>query len=78
MQVHFGEKDSRRNERVIAEFASRVRKAGAVFEEHIYPTAMHHFADPSWTGYDAPAAELMFERVIGSSLEFDGPGVPRL
>jgi dienelactone hydrolase len=64
VQIHFGETDSRRNERVIAEFASRVRKAGAVFEEHVYPTAMHHFADPYWADYDAPAAELMFQRVL--------------
>lgn len=64
VQIHFGETDSRRNERVIAEFASRVRKAGAVFEEHVYPTGMHHFADPHWAGYDASAAELMFQRVL--------------
>jgi dienelactone hydrolase len=64
VQIHFGEADSRRNERVIAELGSRVRKADAVFNEHIYPTAMHHFADPQWSGYDAASAELMFERVL--------------
>jgi dienelactone hydrolase len=57
VQIHFGERDSRRNERVIAEFASQVHRAGATFEEHVYPTAMHHFADPDWAGYNAPAAE---------------------
>jgi len=45
VQIHFGETDWRRNESVIAKFASRVRKAGAVFEKHVYPTAMHHFND---------------------------------
>lgn len=64
VQIHFGGTDSRRNVRVIAEFASRVRKAGAVFEEHVYPTAMHHFADPQRAGYDAAAAELMFQRLL--------------
>jgi dienelactone hydrolase len=64
VQIHFGGTDSRRNVRVILEFASRVREAGAVFEEHVYPTAMHHFADPHWAGYDAAAAELMFQRLL--------------
>jgi len=64
VQVHFGEKDPRRNEHVIQQLTARVRKSGAVFEEHIYSTAMHHFADPGWAGYDAAAAALMLERVL--------------
>jgi dienelactone hydrolase len=64
VQIHFGATDSRRNERVVAEFASRVRRAGAVVEEHVYPTAMHHFADPNWPGYDSVAAESMFQHVL--------------
>ena len=64
MQIHFGETDSRRDERVVAEFASRVRRAGAVVEEHVYPTSMHHFADPDWPGYDSAAAESMFQHLL--------------
>jgi len=64
VQVHFGETDPRRNEGVIAELAARVRKAGATFDEHVYPTAVHHFADPHWAGYDAAAAALMLKRVL--------------
>ena len=64
VQVHFGEEDPRRNEHVIQQLAARVRKSGAVFEEHIYSTVMHHFADPDWAGYDAAAAALMLERVL--------------
>ena len=63
VQVHFGERDPRRNERVIQRLASRVRESGAEFEEHIYSTAMHHFVDPDWPGYDAPTAVLMLKRV---------------
>ena len=40
VQVHFGETDPRRNERVIAELAARVRKAGAIFRNASFePTA---------------------------------------
>jgi dienelactone hydrolase len=46
------------------QLAARVRNSGAVFEEHIYSTAMHHFVDPGWAGYDAAAAALMLERVL--------------
>ena len=64
VQIHFGAADPRRNERVVAEFCSRVRRAGALVEEHVYQTAMHHFADPNWPGYDAATAESMFQHVL--------------
>jgi dienelactone hydrolase len=64
VQIHFGAMDPLRNERVVAEFASRVRRAGAAVEEHVYSTAMHHFADPHWSGYDAAAAESMFQNLL--------------
>jgi dienelactone hydrolase len=64
VQVHFGDEDPRRNQRVIGELAARVRKAGGTFDEQVYATAMHHFADPHWPGYDPAAAALMFKRVL--------------
>src|SRR5262249_53846089 len=64
VQVHFGQGAPRRDERVIASLASRVRASGAAFEHHDYATSGHLFADSGTPDYDAAAADLMFQRVL--------------
>ncbi|HEY6249207.1 MAG TPA: dienelactone hydrolase family protein [Candidatus Angelobacter sp.] len=64
VQVHFAEKDHLRDQRVIDSLASRVQASGAAFQHYDYPASGHLFADPDMAAYDAPAAELMFQRVL--------------
>lgn len=64
VQVHFAKGDPLRNEAVIESLATRVRAAGASFEEHLYEASGHLFADPAMPAYDAAAAEQMFQRVV--------------
>jgi dienelactone hydrolase len=41
-----------------------VRRAGAVFEEYVYPGSGHLFADPDLPEYDPASSEQMWERVL--------------
>lgn len=64
VQVHFAEKDPLRDQRVIDTLAASVRRSGASFQHYDYPCSSHLFADPDLPAYNAPASELMWERVL--------------
>ena len=64
VQVHFAEKDPRRDQKVIERLAERVRSSGTAFEVHDYPGSGHLFAEPDMPDYDANAAEAMFQSVV--------------
>ena len=63
VQIHFGDQDGLRRQHVIDAFTARVRQSGATLEEHIYPGAAHHFADPDLPSYHAASSDLLLERV---------------
>jgi dienelactone hydrolase len=64
VDVHFCQNDPRRNQPTVERFAGRVREAGAVFTEYLYPGACHHLADPARPGYDEDAAKAVLAQVI--------------
>jgi len=65
VQIHFGEQDPLRRQQIIDTFSARVQESGTTVQEHRYPDAAHHFADPGLAGYNAIAYELLLERVQG-------------
>ena len=65
VQLHYTTGDPGRHQDWIDALAADVRQAGAPFELFDYPGTGHLFTDPSLPAeYDAPAAELLWERAL--------------
>jgi dienelactone hydrolase len=67
VQLHYAAADPHRIEEWVAAFSADVTASGAPLELHLdYPVAGHLFTDPTLPDeYDAAAAELLTERVLG-------------
>jgi len=48
----------------VAPLGEAVRRAGATFEEYVYPGSGHLFADPDLSEYDHASSEKMWRRVL--------------
>ena len=65
VQVHYAADDPWvEAEEEVAPLGDDVRRAGATFEEHVYPGSGHLFADPDLPEYDRASSEQMWERVL--------------
>jgi dienelactone hydrolase len=64
VQVHYAAGDPWADAEEVAALGDDVRRAGAAFEEHVYPGSGHLFADPDLPEYDRASSEAMWERVI--------------
>jgi dienelactone hydrolase len=65
VQVHYAVDDPWvEAEQEVAPLGDAVRRAGAEFEEYVYPGSGHLFADPDFHEYDRASSEAMWERVI--------------
>ncbi len=70
VQGHFGLKDARINEEMVADFEAAMEEAGKSLETYWYE-ADHAFADPTGARYDPEAAALAWERTnafLGANL----------
>lgn len=61
---HYGELDDDPSPDMVRTFESRLQRAGATPEFHLYPGAKHWFAEPSRPQYDPAAASLAWERTL--------------
>lgn len=64
VQVHYATLDPWVEAEEVATLGDDVRRAGATFEEHVYPGSGHLFADPDLPEYDRASSEEMWERVL--------------
>jgi len=65
VQVHYAADDPWvEAEEEVAPLGDDVRRAGATFEEHVYPGSGHLFADPDLPEYDRASSVQMWERVL--------------
>jgi dienelactone hydrolase len=72
VQVHFMRDDPWVEQDGDAEFERMASAAGVEAEVHTYPGSGHLFADPDSPDYEAAAAELMLDRVLGVLARLDG------
>jgi carboxymethylenebutenolidase len=61
---HFAETDPYETAEGVEAFERTLRTAGREVEINQYPATGHWFSEPSNAAYDAPAAELAFERTL--------------
>ena len=64
LQVHYAEDDQRVNA-MRQEFEVALKSAGVTFEMHTYPGTRHGFHNYSTPRYNAEAAQLAWDRMVG-------------
>ncbi|MGH3148989.1 MAG: dienelactone hydrolase family protein [Rubrobacter sp.] len=64
VQVHYAEGDQWVEAEEVAALGAAVGRAGAAFEEYVYPGSGHLFADPGLPEYDRASSEAMWQRVL--------------
>ena len=75
VQVHYAAEDPWvEAEEEVAPLGEAVRRAGAAFEEHAYPSSGHLFADPDLPEYDRASSEEMWRRVLAFLDRIDARG----
>ena len=62
--MHYSAGDPWADAEEVAALGDDVRRAGAAFEEYVYPASVHLFTDPGLPEYDRAPSEQMWERVI--------------
>ncbi len=75
VQVHYAAEDPWVEAEEVKALGETVRKAGAIFEEHIYPGSGHLFADTGLPEYDRASSEAMWRRVLAFLDRIDARGL---